>query len=262
MQEDHVCESLYPSHYSRATQICVGDPRKVKTGFKVSFPASKDTDLGAKIIGDHEAKPHSSPYMAYLQIQTEDKIFICEGFLVREDFVLTAAHCQGSLCSSINVTLGAHNIMDREKTQQVIPVRRAIPHPRYNDKTLANDIMLLQLNHHHPGGHNIKQQERTQQAFGWECKCGDSVVLTYPTAENMGTRGMLTPACGEHSSGSSINVTLGAHNIKQQERTQQVIGVKRAIRHPDYNPKNFSNDIMLLQARKTPHWPCPPGIRS
>uniref|UniRef100_A0A8C3YNU3 Granzyme H n=1 Tax=Catagonus wagneri TaxID=51154 RepID=A0A8C3YNU3_9CETA len=39
---------------------------------------------------------------------------------------------------------------------------------------------------------------------------------------------------------SSINVTLGAHNIK-----------KKAIRHPDYNKKNFSNDIMLLQlARK------------
>ena len=61
---------------------------------------------------------------------------------------------------------------------------------------------------------------------------------------------------------SSIIVTLGAHNIKQQERTQQVIQVKKAIHHPDYNPKTFSNDIMLLQARKTPHWPCPPGIIS
>ncbi|XP_040091878.1 mast cell protease 3-like, partial [Oryx dammah] len=50
-----------------------------------------------------------------------------------------------SLCSSLNVTLGAHNIMDRERTKQVIPVRRAIPHPRYNDETGANDIMLLQL---------------------------------------------------------------------------------------------------------------------
>lgn len=27
----------------------------------------------------------------------------------------------------------------------------------------------------------------------WEGKCGDSVVLTYPTAENMGPRGMLIP---------------------------------------------------------------------
>ena len=52
-----------------------------------------------------------------------------------------------SLCSSIDVTLGAHNIMERERTQQVIPVRRAIPHPGYNDKTQVNDIMLLQVGH-------------------------------------------------------------------------------------------------------------------
>ena len=46
----------------------------------------------------------------------------------------------------MNVTLGAHNIMERERTQQVIPVRRPIPYPRYN-KTWANDIMLLQVGH-------------------------------------------------------------------------------------------------------------------
>ncbi|XP_061250873.1 granzyme H-like [Bos javanicus] len=34
VQEDRMCESLNPRHYSRATQNCVGDPRKVKTGFK------------------------------------------------------------------------------------------------------------------------------------------------------------------------------------------------------------------------------------
>ena len=58
VQEDRVCESLYPSHYSRATQICVGDPKKVKTGFKVSFPASKHTDLGG--MGRAEAVSSSS----------------------------------------------------------------------------------------------------------------------------------------------------------------------------------------------------------
>ncbi|KAM9711405.1 mast cell protease 3-like isoform 2-T2 [Dama dama] len=99
------------------------------------------TEEAGKIIGGHEAKPHSRPYMAYLQIHTAENMF-CGGFLVREDFVLTAAHCLGS---SISVTLGAHNIKKQERTQQIITVRRAIPHPRYNDKTWTNDIMLLQL---------------------------------------------------------------------------------------------------------------------
>ncbi|ELW69302.1 duodenase-1 [Tupaia chinensis] len=95
-----------------------------------------------KIIGGHEAKPHSRPYMAFLRIQTPEKVKRCGGFLVRQDFVLTAAHCKGS---SINVTLGAHNIKKQEKTQQIIPVARPISHPDYDSKRRVNDIMLLQL---------------------------------------------------------------------------------------------------------------------
>nr|CAI9696356.1 unnamed protein product [Rangifer tarandus platyrhynchus] len=95
-----------------------------------------------EIIGGHEAKPHSRPYMAYLQYQIQDDKMKCGGFLVRQDFVLTAAHCNGR---SIKVKLGAHNIKKKERTQQVIRVRRAIPHPGYNNKTQVNDIMLLQL---------------------------------------------------------------------------------------------------------------------
>ncbi|XP_027970572.1 duodenase-1-like [Eumetopias jubatus] len=93
-----------------------------------------------KIIGGHETKPHSRPFMAFLRLQNPNKI--CGGFLVREDFVLTAAHCNGS---SINVILGAHNIKKQERTQQVIPVRKAIHHPDYNPKYVFNDIMLLHL---------------------------------------------------------------------------------------------------------------------
>ncbi|XP_053450440.1 granzyme H-like [Nycticebus coucang] len=95
-----------------------------------------------EIIGGHEAKPHSRPYMAFLQLLVKENKKRCGGTLVRDDFVLTAAHCWGS---SMNVTLGAHNIKKQEKTQQVIRVRRRIPHPDYNAITLANDIMLLQL---------------------------------------------------------------------------------------------------------------------
>ncbi|XP_058396805.1 granzyme B-like isoform X1 [Diceros bicornis minor] len=95
-----------------------------------------------KIIGGHEAKPHSRPYMVFVQILVKETMKMCGGALVREDFVLTAAHCWGS---SISVTLGAHNIQKRERTQQVIPVRRAIPHPDFNHNNMSNDIMLLEL---------------------------------------------------------------------------------------------------------------------
>lgn len=43
------------------------------------------------------------------------------------------------------------------------------------------------------------------------------------------------------------------------ETTQQVIPVKTAIPHPDYDPKNYSNDIMLLLVRKPLCCPCFPG---
>ncbi|XP_057578785.1 cathepsin G-like [Hippopotamus amphibius kiboko] len=95
-----------------------------------------------QIIGGQEARPHSHPYMAYLQIQTPVGLTICGGFLVREDFVMTAARCLGS---QINVVLGVHNVSSFEWTQQRIPVLRAIPHPRYSQQSNRNDIMLLQL---------------------------------------------------------------------------------------------------------------------
>ncbi|KAM5340267.1 uncharacterized protein AAES06_024972 [Glossophaga mutica] len=95
-----------------------------------------------EIIGGREARPHSHPYMAYLLIQTPMEVFACGGFLVRKDFVMTAAHCLGS---TITVILGAHNISREERTQQRISVLRAIPHPAYNEDSNLNDIMLLQL---------------------------------------------------------------------------------------------------------------------
>ncbi|XP_075768180.1 mast cell protease 1A-like [Pelodiscus sinensis] len=80
--------------------------------------------------------------MAYLEIQRRDERIRCGGFLVAENFVLTAARCQGD---NITVLLGAHNVKLRERYRQRIQVCRQIPHPQYNRETLNNDIMLLQL---------------------------------------------------------------------------------------------------------------------
>ncbi|XP_005377040.1 PREDICTED: granzyme B-like [Chinchilla lanigera] len=99
-----------------------------------------------EIIGGHEAKPHSRPYMAYLEIMENNSVMNCGGFLIHKKFVLTAAHCaQRPQHQEITVLLGAHNIRKQEKTWQVVRVKRAIPHPAFNLKNITNDIMLLQL---------------------------------------------------------------------------------------------------------------------
>ncbi|XP_037644833.1 granzyme B-like [Sebastes umbrosus] len=90
------------------------------------------------IFGGRDAKPHSRPYMASLQVNGSHK---CGGILIRKDFVLTAAHC---IDPSTIVVLGAHDISKEEKSQQSIGVAKYHPHPDYNGK-FDNDIMLLEL---------------------------------------------------------------------------------------------------------------------
>ncbi|XP_044840803.1 transmembrane protease serine 9-like [Mauremys mutica] len=107
----------------------------------VAFLLSPGAGAG-EIIGGREAKPHSRPYMAHLAIHRRGKTSVCGGFLVSENFVLTAAHCN---VDEITVTLGAHNIRQQEQSQEKISVRHRIPHPQFNETTLNNDIMLLQL---------------------------------------------------------------------------------------------------------------------
>ncbi|KFR04412.1 Mast cell protease 1A, partial [Nipponia nippon] len=102
--------------------------------------------LPGRIIGGREAKPHSRPYMAYLEIGSESAIFQCGGFLLRPDAVLSAAHCvAGKRKVNITVTLGAHNINKREPSWQKFQVGHWVIHPSYSEATLENDIMLLKL---------------------------------------------------------------------------------------------------------------------
>lgn len=48
-------------------------------------------------------------------------------------------------------------------------------------------------------------------------------------------------------SGKKISVVLGAHKISKKEASQQLIEVAKYFPHPDFKPKGFDNDIMLLK---------------
>ncbi|XP_071212412.1 uncharacterized protein [Salvelinus alpinus] len=95
------------------------------------------------IVGGKIAKPHSRPYMVSLQHRRRH---VCGGMLIREDFVLTSAHClKGSY--PLTVVLGAHDLTEKEKkSRQEMKVSHYHRHPLHQNITqLSYDIMLLKL---------------------------------------------------------------------------------------------------------------------
>uniref|UniRef100_A0A674I7K4 Mast cell protease 3-like n=1 Tax=Terrapene triunguis TaxID=2587831 RepID=A0A674I7K4_9SAUR len=58
-----------------------------------------------EIIGGQEARPHSRPYMAFVKIEREGKGgSMCGGFLIQDDVVVTAAHCNCNLGNKAKMT--------------------------------------------------------------------------------------------------------------------------------------------------------------
>ncbi len=69
--------------------------------------------------------------------------------------MITAAHCNSGLFGSLQVILGEHNLKTEEmvaidssfvETEPVIRrVKRIIVHPKYQPRTLENDLALIEL---------------------------------------------------------------------------------------------------------------------
>nr|XP_060641732.1 mast cell protease 1A-like [Anolis sagrei ordinatus] len=114
----------------------MGNLRNVLLFLTVSFSSALLHPLQSQIVGGHEAKPHSRPYIAALKVGDG---YGCGGFLVAPQWVMTAAHCM----DDITVVLGAHDLTALEESQQVIGVRSYYVHPEYNPMSIANDILLM-----------------------------------------------------------------------------------------------------------------------
>ncbi|XP_048015375.1 chymase-like [Megalobrama amblycephala] len=90
---------------------------------------------GFSIVGGNVSVPHSRPYMVYIRDPVSERV--CGGFLIKEDFVMTAAHCGRHLV----VYLGVNDTKLLPDSVAVHP----IPHPEFYRNTPGYDIMLLKL---------------------------------------------------------------------------------------------------------------------
>ncbi|XP_008298593.1 granzyme E-like [Stegastes partitus] len=107
-----------------------------------------------KIFGGNEVVPHSRPYMVLLRkVMSDGSIGHCGGFLLSEDFVMTAAHCQAK---SYTVLLGVHNVNNKNEKIQQIAVEQAFPHKDYNNSSYINDVMLLKMSSKATFNDNVK----------------------------------------------------------------------------------------------------------
>ncbi|XP_030060873.1 chymotrypsin B [Microcaecilia unicolor] len=95
----------------------------------------------ARIVNGEEAVPGSWPWQ--VSLQNSLSLHFCGGSLISEYWVVTAAHC--SVTKSNFVVLGEHDRRSNIEAIQKLKVAQVFTHPKWNIKTIENDIALIKL---------------------------------------------------------------------------------------------------------------------
>ncbi|XP_065102538.1 granzyme F-like [Paramisgurnus dabryanus] len=106
----------------------------------LSFTSS----VKVRIVNGNVAQPHSRPYMVSVQ---KNGLHVCGGFLISDQFVMTAAHCRKD-SEILTVVAGAHDLESRQENHVRIGVSTYNKPPEYKPgpkKPKIADLMILKL---------------------------------------------------------------------------------------------------------------------
>jgi hypothetical protein len=127
----------YTPHKKRSIERDADNGESDSMNVDTIVPSTAAGLMETRIIGGSQTQNGRYSYAVSLQ---DSLGHFCGGSLIAKDVVLTAAHCQGG---SYNVVVGRHDLTTN--SGESIPVKKEIPHPKYNDRTTDSDWNIVIL---------------------------------------------------------------------------------------------------------------------